>query len=273
MSVKIANSLGFKRCLKRCRLFGSRSTILRSCLFLGGLDFRGRALRRHHGGPVSAETPYSKEKDTLVRRGPRFEKRARGDTIEESSSVATRGVRDLAPTTHLQSDTSLHFHITTLSAHRLCSNGVWYRQRANFHMTISRSFRLKPGISHGHCRPPSVSAPLDESFHGGYAGVKLENQDQPHTRGIEQQKNRLGTAKSSKPAAIRYSGNADRSSSPSTTADAQLSRPTQTQAREQQQEYLRRAQCGPRSTSFQRSHGPQPHAAHGSEAWSPAAHA
>ena len=62
------------------------------------------------------------------------EKRACRDTIEESSSVDEVDARrkrrrscrksHCSCLTHLQSDTSLHFHITALGAHGLCSNGT-----------------------------------------------------------------------------------------------------------------------------------------------------
>ena len=119
-----------------------------------------------------AGTPYSKEKDTLT--PTEKVERACTDTIEESSSVDEVDARRKRPPsyrtsqcsylTHLQSDTPLHFPITTLSTNGLRSNGVWYRERAHFHLTISRSFRLKPGVSHDYCPSSSVPAPLNEFF-------------------------------------------------------------------------------------------------------------
>ena len=86
------------------------------------------------------------------------------------STKPTRAGSARAPTeksqdsclTHLQSDTSLHFHIATLSAHGKCSNGVWYRERVHVHLTNSRSIRLKLGMSHILFQSSSVPAPLNE---------------------------------------------------------------------------------------------------------------
>ena len=64
--------------------------------------------------------------------------------------------------THLQSETSLHLHIT---------NEVWHQERAFVHLTISRSFRLKPGVPHDFCQSSLVPTSLNECARGGYAGV------------------------------------------------------------------------------------------------------
>ena len=52
--------------------------------------------------------------------------------------------------THLQPDTSLHLHVTTLRAHGRCSNEMWYHERASVH--FARSLWHKPGVSDYHCR-------------------------------------------------------------------------------------------------------------------------
>ena len=41
------------------------------------------------------------------------------------------------------------------------------------HNSISRSLRLKPGLSHDLCKPSPALALLDDRSHGGYAGVRL----------------------------------------------------------------------------------------------------
>ena len=130
--------------------------------------------------------PHRKRRCRNQRRRRRCEKRACSDTIEESSSVDEVDVwrkrswcykeSSCFRLTHFQSDTSLHLHITTLRAHGLCSNEVWYPERASVHLTISRNLR---------CQSSSALPPLNDVAHGGHAGTR----DQPRTRGIKQQKN------------------------------------------------------------------------------------
>ena len=77
------------------------------------------------------------------RRSRRSEKRACGDTIEESSSVDEVDARRKRPwyykespysrLTHLRSDFSLHHHVTPLRAHSLSSNEMWYQERVAVH--------------------------------------------------------------------------------------------------------------------------------------------
>ena len=260
---------------------------------------RLRALvqRHHHGGPASAERRKQRttKKRTCrnQRRRRRSEKRACSDTIEEPSSRDGVDARRKRPPsyrksqcsglTHLQSDTSLHFHITTLITHGLSSNGVWYRERVHVHLTISRSFRLKPGVTHNHCRLPSVLAPLNEFAHGGCAGVRLGEARNPGPATHERDRTaeermarqrRVNEAGDSVPgsqtprlefAAFRISGNADRSSSPITTAKAPLSKTYSDTGAAAATRIPSLCSMRSRSSSIQRSVGPRPQAAHGSE--------
>ena len=124
-------------------------------------------------------TNHKKRTRRNQRRRRRSEKRACCDTIGESSSVddarrkrpRSNRKSQYSCLTHLQSDTSLHFHITTSQCARFVLQWVWYRERV--HLTISRSFRLKPGVSKDLSQSSPVPAPLNEFSHGGYAGVRL----------------------------------------------------------------------------------------------------
>ena len=79
----------------------------------------------------------------------------------------------------------------------------------------------------------------------------------------------LHHAKSSKPAAVRYSGNADRSSSPATAANAPRPQ-TYSDAGAPRIPLLHSMRSRP--SSLQRGLGPRPHVAHGSEARLTTAH-
>ena len=50
--------------------------------------------------------------------------------------------------THIQSDTSLHLHVTIVRTHSRCSHDMWYHERASVHFTTASSLRLKSGVSH-----------------------------------------------------------------------------------------------------------------------------
>ena len=88
-------------------------------------------VQRHQGGLASKERRKQRTAKERTRRNQRrsrrSEKKACSDIIEESSSVDEVDARRKCPRswresqysclTHLRPDTSLHFHITTLSAH------------------------------------------------------------------------------------------------------------------------------------------------------------
>ena len=79
-----------------------------------------------------------------------------------------RSTKSMCSWTHLSTFTS------PLSGRTVCVLlGVWYGERAHVHLTISRSFRLKPGFSHDLCWFVRVLAPLSGLAQGGYAGVRL----------------------------------------------------------------------------------------------------
>ena len=71
---------------------------------------------------------------------------------------------------HIQTNTSLHLHITTFSMHSGCSYDEWYCERASFHFTVARGFRLKARVSHDPHRSSLGLPPLCTLAHGGYAG-------------------------------------------------------------------------------------------------------
>ena len=149
------------------------------------MGLRVLAHRHDHGGRVSAEKRRQQRRGLAGTNGEgrRSEKKACGDIIEKSSSVdevdawrqrpRSNNRSHFSYVSHLQSDISRLFYVTTLSAHGFCSNGVWCRRRDYFHLTISRSLRLKAAISHDQCRSSSVPAPLNEFSHAGFAGVRL----------------------------------------------------------------------------------------------------
>ena len=116
--------------------------------------------RRHAWRQVrqrSWQTRLTRTTEKRRRRTPRrrrgSEKRGCSDTLEESSSADEVDARRKrarfymeSPSlclTHIQSDTSLHLHITTVRTHGRCSNDTWYHERASVHFTFSRSLQLK----------------------------------------------------------------------------------------------------------------------------------
>ena len=94
--------------------------------------------------PVQRRTSPAKQRQRTTRK--RTRRNQRRTRNEESSSLDAVDMRRKRPRsykwsqfsclTHLQIDTSLHFHITTLNAHGLTFNRTCHRERAHIHLTI-----------------------------------------------------------------------------------------------------------------------------------------
>ena len=220
---------------------------------------KGHAGNNGEGGDLRREPVV-----TLSKNHPRSTK----STPAGSALAPAESPNILTSHNYLQSDTSLLFHITTLSTHGLCSMWVWYRERVHFHFTISRSFWLKPGVSHDHCRSSSVPAPLHEFSH---AGVRLG--EAPNPGPAAQERDRVAEERNARQRRINEAGDSVPGSQESITRGVQnlqltgtpatqtappapapppmpnSRRPTQTRAREQQ-EYFRCAECGSDPEAF-----------------------
>ena len=219
-------------------------------------------------------TDDAKRRRRTQRRRKISEKRSCSDTIEESSSSAD----EACSFRYIQSDTSLHLHITTFRARECSAHDTWHHERASVHYSVTRSLRLKLEVSHDLCRPSLALALLNNLGHGGYARVRLgELQNSgPAThdrdRATAQQRTaslrRINEAGDSVPGShIRYAGDTHRSFSSSTAADAQLSETFPGAAETAALRAPSVCAVWLRSRRLQSSLRPRPRAAHGSEKW------
>ena len=126
---------------------------------------------------------------------------------------------------HSQSDTSLHLRITTFRMHDCSSHDTRHHERAS--AFACARFAEQPGSRRVRWCLSGRSAKSGSRHTRQRLGGSRKTHRQPQTY---QRSWRLSAgqpglrhAESSKPAKIRYSSNADRSSSSSTAADAQLS--------------------------------------------------
>ena len=225
---------------------------------------RALAHRHHHGG-----SPQRSGHTAQQRNGHAGTNGEGGDlrrepavTLSKSHPRSTMSTRGGSAPTPTESPNVITSHIcgrallssSPLSVRTVCVPMGW---RFHFHFTISRSFRVEPGVSHVHCRSSYVPAPLNEFSHGGYAVVRLREARNPgpatHERDraagerIARQR-RINEAGDSVP---RSQDSITRTDTPATQTTLAAPapppmpnsrRPPQPQAR-QQQEYLRCAQC------------------------------
>ena len=136
---------------------------------------------------VLLDTSQKKRRRAPRRKG-RSEKRACSDTIEDSSSSASAAdaqyYKESSPLCHkhIQTNTSLHLHITTFSMHSCCSHDEWYHERASFISLSLKAFGSKREFR------MILTVPLGLA-HGG-AGKRLGGARNPglaRTTGTDQQ--------------------------------------------------------------------------------------
>ena len=184
--------------------------------------------------------------------------------LSRADRLSLRGSR--AASVRSCSQTSSSASSSPLSERTICVPVGWFRERVHFHLTNSRSFRLKPGVCHDHCRSSSAPALLNVFSHGGYAGVRLGEARNPGPAAHE--RDRVAEERIARQRRINELCDSVPGSQDSITRGVQKlqltdtrlmetalpapapppmpnsRRPSKPRAR-QQQEYLRCAQCGP----------------------------
>ena len=124
------------------------------------------------------------------------EKQACSDTTEETISSTDEAVAQRkrarfykgsspCPTIHTVIDTSLHLHTTIFHSHDSSSHRTMHHECGTLSWSVLHSLWLKTDDSHKSSQPSPAPDLLNNLIHGGYAGIRVgeaENPGPPHAR-------------------------------------------------------------------------------------------
>ena len=131
-----------------------------------------------------------KKRRRTQRKRMRPVKQVCSDTIEKTISSTDEAVAQRkrarshkgsppCPIIHTMIDTSLHLHIPTFHSHNSSSHRTVHHERGTVSWSVLRSLQLLTDDNHEPGQPSSARALLNNLGHGGYAGIRVREAENP----------------------------------------------------------------------------------------------